>query len=110
VPTASVVVEESNHGVGSIYEIVTLFPIDIVLPAEDREMPLVPTRLVTAGADRMMLLFESPILIAPVPLKDRDPAPAAAEEVLTVVLPTAKMLWAPAATVAPEIIRILFDE
>ena len=97
------------HGVGSTYDIVTLFPIEIVLPAEDREMPLVPTRLVTAGAERMMLLFESPTLRAPVALKDRDPAPAAPEEVLTVVFPTAKMLCAPAATVAPEMIRV-FDE
>lgn len=108
VPNGHVLVVVPCHSLGSRYDSICS-PIEIVLPAEETVNPLTPVNVDTLGVERTMLLFDTPTLRAPTASNEREPAPATPEETDEVVLPIAKRLCAPAATVAPDNM-IVFDE
>jgi hypothetical protein len=82
---------------------------EIVLPPVDSVTPLTPTSDDVAGIDMMTDELLSPTLSAPIALNVIEPAPTDAEDVTAVVLPTAKIDCAPAATVPPEMISVFED-
>lgn len=73
-------------------------------------MPLTPERVLTDGTAKTRLLLEIPALIAPEALTDNEAAMFADVVVPACVLPAANNVIAAGTAVAPDMIKMLFDE